>query len=152
MSDRWPLIGGVLGLALGIPAGLGLFTFIYADGASYMTDNPAACANCHVMQDHFDAWAKSSHSAVAVCNDCHTPANFVGKYTTKAINGYHHSMAFTLGGFHEPFQITPRNLEITEAACRRCHADVVHAIDTRPPPGEPMSCVRCHFRVGHPLK
>ncbi|HON66032.1 MAG TPA: cytochrome c nitrite reductase small subunit, partial [Phycisphaerae bacterium] len=60
MRSRLPLIGGVLGLALGIPAGLGLFTFIYADGASYMTNDPTACANCHVMQNHLDAWAKSS--------------------------------------------------------------------------------------------
>ena len=30
-------------------------------GASYLTDDPAACANCHVMQEHFDAWPRSSH-------------------------------------------------------------------------------------------
>lgn len=145
-------MGGILGLALGIPAGLGLFTFIYADGASYMTDNPAACANCHVMDDHYNAWAKSSHHHVAVCNDCHTPEGFVAKYYTKALNGYNHSMAFTLGGFHEPIQITPRNHQITEAACRKCHADIVYAIDAVHKPGDEMSCVRCHSRVGHPLR
>ncbi|HOJ73066.1 MAG TPA: cytochrome c nitrite reductase small subunit [Phycisphaerae bacterium] len=148
MRSRLPLIGGVLGLALGIPAGLGLFTFIYADGASYMTNDPTACANCHVMQNHLDAWAKSSHHHVAVCNDCHTPENFIGKYLTKASNGYHHSMAFTFG-FKEPIRITPRNLEVTEAACRKCHADIVQAIDAVHRPGEAMSCVRCHSQVGH---
>jgi cytochrome c nitrite reductase small subunit len=148
MRKRWPIIGAVLGIVVGIPAGLGVFTFIYADGASYMTNDPRACANCHVMQGHFDAWAKSSHHAVAVCNDCHTPPSFVGKYMTKASNGYHHSMAFTLGGFHEPIRVTPRNHEIAEAACRKCHADIVRAIDTHTQ-SEEMSCIRCHASVGH---
>lgn len=149
MRHRLPWIGAALGLAVGIPAGLALFTFIYADGASYMTNDPAACANCHVMQDHLDAWAKSSHHAAAVCNDCHTPEGFLGKYTTKASNGYHHSMAFTFG-FDEPIRITPRNRAITEAACRKCHADIVQAIDTTHAPGEALSCIRCHADVGHP--
>lgn len=147
MQLRWPVIGAVIGMGIGVPAGLGLFTFIYAEGFSYMTNDPAACANCHVMDDHFNAWVKSSHHDVAVCNDCHTPANFIGKYVTKASNGYHHSMAFTFG-FEEPIRITPRNREITEAACRKCHADIVQAIDTHTQ-GEPMSCIRCHSIVGH---
>ena len=48
----------------------------------------------------------------------------VGKYATKAINGFNHSVAFTTGGFHEPIQITPRNRAVTEAACRKCHAEI----------------------------
>jgi hypothetical protein len=38
----------------GILIGLGGYTFIYAKGYSYLTNEPAACANCHVMRDHFD--------------------------------------------------------------------------------------------------
>ncbi len=57
----------------GAAVGLGSYTFIYAKGYSYVMNNPAACANCHVMRDHFDAWAKGSHRVVATCNDCHTP-------------------------------------------------------------------------------
>jgi cytochrome c nitrite reductase small subunit len=136
------------GLLAGVPAGLGGFTFVFARGHSYLTDDPAACANCHVMQAHYDAWLGSSHGKVAVCNDCHTPKSPIPKYFTKALNGYHHSKAFTLGGFHEPIQITARNESITEDACRRCHADIVRMID-RGGYAERVSCLRCHENVGH---
>jgi cytochrome c nitrite reductase small subunit len=140
-----------ISVALGIVTGVGGFTFVYASGASYMTNDPRACANCHVMQAHYDAWEKSSHRAVATCNDCHTPHNIVGKYVTKASNGYHHSLAFTTGRFHEPIQITPGNRSVTEGACRHCHEEIVQMIDRHAPNGESMSCIRCHSSVGHRL-
>jgi cytochrome c nitrite reductase small subunit len=82
---------GTLGIALGV----GAFTFIYAKGGSYMTNDPKACVNCHIMQEQYDGWIKSSHRSVATCNDCHAPADFIGKYSTKAQNGFWHS-AFVL--------------------------------------------------------
>ncbi len=141
----------ILGAIVGTGAGLGGYTFVYARGGSYLMDSPAACANCHVMNEQFDGWTKSSHHAVATCNDCHTPHDFFGKYTTKALNGWNHSWAFTMGGFPEPIQITPRNRRITEEACRYCHADVVSAIDARTDvaPAERLDCIRCHRSVGH---
>jgi len=138
-----------LGIAAGAAAGVGAFTFVYAKGDSYMTNDPAACANCHIMTDHYDAWAKSSHHAVAVCNDCHAPHDFFGKYYTKARNGYNHSLAFTTGNFPEPIRITPANREVTEQACRYCHQDILEAIETHDPRAEAMSCIRCHGSVGH---
>src|SRR5688572_17989710 len=63
----------LLSVAIGGAAGLGAYTFMYAKGASYLTNNPAACANCHIMNDQYDGWIKSSHRSVAGCNDCHTP-------------------------------------------------------------------------------
>ncbi len=128
--------------------GIGGYTFFYAHGAAYMTNDPKACMNCHVMANHFNAWTKSSHHAVAVCNDCHTPKGVVNKYFTKALNGWNHSVAFTTGNFHEPIQITKRNGAITEQSCRKCHTDVVHQIDVTTE-NEPFSCVRCHSTVGH---
>ncbi len=142
-------IGALIGILVGTGSGIGGYTFIYAKGASYLTDDPAACANCHVMQNHFDAWLKSSHHAVATCNDCHTPHDFFGKYYIKALNGYHHSMAFTTGWFHEPIRITPRNRAVTEGACRHCHEDIVAAIDPPHAGIEQISCIRCHSTVGH---
>jgi len=71
-------------LWLGAALGLGAYTFVYARGYSYFSNDPAACANCHVMRDYFDSWQRSSHHASAVCNDCHTPHPLVGKYLTKA--------------------------------------------------------------------
>ena len=139
----------VLGVAVGMLGGVGGFTFIYAHGASYMTDDPAACANCHVMHDQYDAWIKGSHKHVATCNDCHTPHDFAGKYLSKGLNGFFHSLYFTTGGFHEPIQIKPRNLAVTEQACRHCHQDIVEAIEFGTHAAGPMSCIRCHSDVGH---
>jgi cytochrome c nitrite reductase small subunit len=138
-----------LGITVGLLLGVGGYTFIYARGASYLTDDPAACANCHVMQEQFAGWNRSSHRAVAVCNDCHTPHTVAGKYLTKARNGFWHSFYFTMGGFHEPIRITPRNARVTEQACRDCHDAVVQAIDPAPARGRELSCVSCHRDVGH---
>src|SRR5687768_9185592 len=115
------LVPIVLTAILGMLMAVAGYTFIYARGYSYVTNDPAACANCHVMQDHYRAWMKSSHRAVAVCNDCHTPPGLVPKYLTKAENGFNHSLAFTTGRFPEPLRITARNRDVTERACRKCH-------------------------------
>ena len=32
---------------LGIPAGIGGFTFVYAKGYSYLSTDPRTCLNCH---------------------------------------------------------------------------------------------------------
>jgi cytochrome c nitrite reductase small subunit len=140
----------------GVAFGVGLFTFGYARGSSYLTNDPAACANCHVMNQHFDAWMTSSHHAVAVCNDCHAPHDFVGKYVTKATNGFWHSVAFTTGRFPDPLTIRDRNRRVTEGACRYCHETVVTAIDAGPPAAHAgrhaVSCLRCHRDVGHRVR
>ena len=158
---------------VGMAAGLGVFTFGYARGYSYLTNDPAACANCHIMSEHFAAWSKGSHHAVATCNDCHTPHNLLGKYAVKGMNGFWHSFYFTTGRYPDPLRITERNRTVTEHACRYCHAEITDAIDHGPgtisaapetrranllrlsPPrapqraGEPISCIRCHKYVGH---
>lgn len=136
---------------LGAAAGLGVFTFGYAKGASYLTNDPAACANCHVMQGHFDGWRHSSHRSVAACNDCHTPPGLVPKYIVKAKNGFWHSFYFTTGTFHEPIRITAGNRKVTEKACRKCHAAIVAAIDpsTHGRAADATSCIHCHSTVGH---
>jgi cytochrome c nitrite reductase small subunit len=97
------------------------------------------------MQEQYAAWSRSSHHAVAVCNDCHTPPDLVGKYETKALNGYHHSRAFTLGSYPDVIRITPRNREIARRACDNCHGDLVHAIDR----AGTLDCLHCHADVGH---
>lgn len=149
---RKTLIASIaLGALIGLAGGVGGFTFAYAKGWSYLTNDPAACANCHIMTPQYDAWLKGSHRSVAGCNDCHTPHNFIGKYATKAKNGFWHSYYFTLGGFAEPIRANAKNHEIAESACRHCHEPIVHAIDTAPREGQELSCIRCHRDVGHPL-
>ena len=136
---------------IGAAIGLGGFTFVYARGSSYLTNDPRACANCHVMREHYDAWRKSSHHHVAVCNDCHAPPGGLAKYWTKARNGFNHSVAFTTGRFHEPIEITARNREVTQEQCRRCHADMVEAIESHGDGGA-IDCIRCHASVGHRVR
>jgi cytochrome c nitrite reductase small subunit len=149
----WPTVLLILTtMMLGILFGLGTFTFGYGKGASYFSSDPRGCANCHVMQDYLDTWRKSSHHAVAVCNDCHMPHNFVGKLFTKADNGFFHSVAFTLDNFHEPIQIKPRNRRITQNACIDCHQDFVHDMLPEARGGEALSCIHCHLDAGHALK
>jgi cytochrome c nitrite reductase small subunit len=144
----------VVAVILGTAIGLGAFTFVYARGHSYLTNDPAACANCHIMSEHFAAWTKSPHRAVAVCNDCHTPHQLVGKYSTKARNGFWHSFYFTTGNFPDPLRITPRNHEIVEESCRYCHEPIIESIDRsahaeNAPDEERLRCTRCHRYVGH---
>jgi cytochrome c nitrite reductase small subunit len=140
----------------GATIGIGAFTFVYARGYSYLTNDPQACANCHVMEDHYSAWLASSHRAVAGCNDCHTPHDFVGKWTTKARNGFWHSFYFTTGTFPYPIRITERNREIVGEACLDCHARLFAATpshaDSREEGGarsDEASCSHCHRYAGH---
>jgi cytochrome c nitrite reductase small subunit len=146
----------VVAACIGVLIGIGGYTFVYARGYSYLTNDPAACANCHVMRDHFNAWTKSSHQAVAVCNDCHTPPGLLPKYLTKAQNGFWHSFYFTTGRYPDPLRITPRNEDVTESACRNCHAEMTESIDPVGTRGAGLAahetrtaCVRCHDTVGH---
>ena len=41
---------------LGMLLSVGAYTFIYAKGFAYLTNDPAACANCHIMENHYRAW------------------------------------------------------------------------------------------------
>lgn len=134
---------------VGILTGLGGFTFRYAQGISYFSRDPRACANCHIMQPQYDSWQKATHHTVATCVDCHLPHSFFPKYLAKADNGYRHSKAFTLQNFHEPIQITPRNSRILEANCRSCHSAVTADMQGGGHPKTSMSCVHCHANVGH---
>jgi cytochrome c nitrite reductase small subunit len=149
--SRAVLLAAVVGAAIG----LSVFTFKYAEGLSYFSTDPKACANCHIMNDQYASWAKGPHHGDAGCVDCHLPHDFFGKYLAKALNGYHHSKGFTLQDFHEPILIKPRNAEILQQSCLRCHGDFVHdALVTGARPQGARSvedgrCVHCHRGVGH---
>jgi len=149
-------IAVLIAVFVGLLAGIGGYTFVYARGYSYLTNDPAACANCHVMRDHFAAWSRSSHANVATCNDCHTPPGVFAKYATKAQNGFWHSFYFTTGNYPDPLRMTPRNQDVTERACRKCHDELTESIEplraslpSRARHDTRTSCIRCHDRVGH---
>ena len=138
-----------LAVALGLAAGIGGYTFRYAEGLSYLSTDPKACVNCHIMQSQYDAWQKSSHHAVAVCIDCHLPHDFFGKYFAKAENGYRHSKEFTAQTFAEPITVHPKGREILQANCEYCHGELVHDSAGSTGPNGALECVHCHATVGH---
>ena len=135
--------------ALGVLFGLGAFTFGYGDGTAYLRNDPASCANCHVMQGLYDSWTHSSHARVATCNDCHLPPDFAGKWITKADNGFFHSVAFTTNDFPEPIRIKERNRRVTQRACLHCHKAAVNHMLPAQAGGDMLRCIHCHGDVGH---
>lgn len=140
----------VVAAATGLLFGLGLFGFSYAEGLSYFSTDPRACANCHIMRSQYDSWQKASHHTVAKCVDCHLPEAFIPKYLAKASNGWHHSKGFTLQDFAEPITIKPGNAAILQANCLRCHEPMVAELvgDAHAAKGG-VECVHCHANVGH---
>jgi cytochrome c nitrite reductase small subunit len=140
----------ILAVLLGIPLGLGGYTFVYAKGFSYLSTDPRACVNCHIMNDQYDAWRKSGHRHAATCVECHLPAKGLAKWTTKADQGFRHSLAFTLQNFKEPIEITPGDRRVVQVNCLRCHGDFVHAVSADPEaPTQQPSCMHCHASAGH---
>ncbi len=150
VKKRTLTLAVILASALGLFAGVGSYTFYYGHGLSYLSNDPKACVNCHIMREQYDGWLKSPHHAVATCNDCHTPHNLIGKYVSKAQNGWAHSKGFTLQDFHEPIMIKPSNSAILQKNCVDCHQQIVDGINTHPgDPAKMLDCVHCHREVGH---
>lgn len=147
-SGRWA--PWVLAVSAGALLGLGLYTFRYAEGLSYLSNRPEACVNCHIMREQYDSWLKGSHHAAAACNDCHVPHTFPEKYRVKMDNGWHHSKAFTLQDFKEPIRIRPGNLKVLQHNCVECHAALLSEIaGHRDVELGEARCTDCHRSVGH---
>ena len=143
---------------VGVAGGLGGYTFYYANGASYLSNDPAACVNCHVMREQYDGWQHASHRIVATCNDCHVPHDSVAhKYFVKAEHGYRHSKGFTFQDFHEPIQMKQASYDVVNDNCVRCHDAMTHDIRLAASGNHSSSqgvtggvdCIRCHASVAH---
>lgn len=72
---------------VGILIGLGGYIFYISKAHSYLSDDPKACVNCHIMEPEYATWMHSSHGRNTVCNDCHVLtttffANTISKRTT----------------------------------------------------------------------
>jgi cytochrome c nitrite reductase small subunit len=153
-EDRRPLLTSrpglllVIACLLGIPVGIGAFTFGYAKGFSYLSPNPRACQNCHIMNQQWDAWLKSGHRHAATCVECHLPHQGISKWVAKASHGFRHSLAFTLQNFKEPIEITRTDRNLVRDNCLRCHEAFVHAVSETPRRQE-LDCLHCHAAAGH---
>lgn len=145
---RW--LPWLLCVVVGMLTGLGLYTFRYAEGLSYLSNDPKACMNCHVMREHYDSWARASHRMAATCNDCHVPHALPEKYLAKLQNGWNHSRAFTLQDFREPIRIRRSNRVALQHNCIQCHQIMVSEIAAHRDVEEGTArCTECHRSVGH---
>jgi len=134
----------------GLVFGMGLATFVYARGTSYLSDDPQACNNCHVMNSVFEGWMKGGHQHVATCNDCHVPHDFIGKWYTKADNGFHHSFAFTFFDIPLVIRAKEKSRQVVENNCVRCNGDMAsHSASWPSRDGEILTCRSCHKDIGH---
>ena len=46
----------------GIIVGLGGYSVYMSRAHSYLSDDPAACINCHIMTPYYQSWNHSSHA------------------------------------------------------------------------------------------
>ncbi len=106
--------------------------FKISNAVSYLSDDPKACVNCHIMSPQYATWERGSHGRVTVCNDCHVPQdNIISKYYFKASDGLRHSTMFTFRLEPQVIQIKSAGREVVQANCIRCHSDLVHPISVR---------------------
>lgn len=149
------MISGLSAALLGLAVGVLSYTFVYAEGASYLSNDPEACANCHVMREVLQDWRAGDHHHTAVCNDCHVPQQPALKWLVKGMNGAHHSYAFTF--LDTPANIRPSRISqvIVRQNCVRCHGPLLpHALTAKINAKDAFSndtpnCLACHRQVGH---
>lgn len=141
----------------GLVVGLGAYAVYMSRAHSYLSDDPAACVNCHIMTPYYQSWMHSSHYQWTNCNDCHVPQdNAVNKYAFKAKDGLYHSAVFTVRA--EPQSIRPRtaSYRVIMDNCIRCHTELnTEFVDTgmigytQVMEGEGKACWDCHREVPH---
>jgi len=146
----------VVMVLLGAIIGLGIYIIKVANVASYMTDDPRACINCHVMTPQYITWNHSSHREVATCNDCHVPQDNVFKqYAFKAKDGLYHATIYTLRTEPQAIMMHEAGQQAVQSNCIRCHMDQVTDAKTKSWTATHMSnrldrtCWECHRQTPH---
>ena len=135
---------------VGLTVGLGLYTFVYARGYAYLTNNPQACANCHVMHGILrclDQVAPPRGSGLQRLS--HAPTISPASTLTKIENGFFHSLAFTSGRFPDNIFIRSRDERVTEIHLPQLPRTNHHRHRRPASASNTISCIRCHFDVGH---
>jgi cytochrome c nitrite reductase small subunit len=137
-------------LVLGIMAGTGIFVLHVSRAASYLSETPATCMNCHVMATEYVTWQHSSHANVATCNDCHVPhTSLAAHWAFKAKDGLWHSTVFTMRWEPQAIRISKGAISVVEANCRRCHARVIENVCLADRQDGDLRCWECHREVPH---
>ncbi len=139
---------------LGVLAGMCVYVARISEAASYLSDDPEACINCHNMFPQYATWQHSSHKSV-VCNDCHVPhSSLAAKYYFKAKDGLRHSALFTLRIERHVLQAIPESKHVIQENCIRCHAPTMERVSTNGLLSSPHAdyerpCIDCHREVPH---
>lgn len=150
---RWrvPLI-----VVAGAFCGLGLLVAKLSNATSYLSDDPKACINCHIMAPQYASWQRGSHGRVATCNDCHVPhENVFRKYAFKAMDGTRHSYMFTFHLEPQVIRVHEPGIKVIQSNCVRCHeaqlarTDLVTMTGSKALHGEGMLCWHCHRETPH---
>ena len=137
-------------VAVGMAIGVGVFGIGYSELPSYFSTDPQNCANCHVMQSHYDAWSYGSHRAVATCDDCHLPHNNpVNRLLVQAEDGMLHGYKFTTGDYPKNIVIRESSLAVANEACLHCHGVMTSSMRASMPADETITCTHCHQNIGH---
>ena len=112
-------------ILLGIFVGLGVYSVYVSKVWSYLSDDPQACVNCHIMAPQYATWNHSSHKGTATCNDCHVPHdNIIRKYYFKGKDGLNHATLFTLRAERQVIFIGEEGKKVVKENCIRCHANM----------------------------
>lgn len=143
-------------IASGCLVAFGVLVLHVGNATSYLSDDPKACMNCHVMAPQFATWERSSHARVTVCNDCHVPHdNAISKYAFKAMDGTRHSFMFTFRLEPQVIRIHDAGTAVVQQNCIRCHSHLTQNVKERfitldvQQHGGGKLCWECHRETPH---
>jgi len=152
--DRWirPLI-----IFCGLFVGIGLYSIYASRVWTYLSDDPSACVNCHIMGPQYATWEHSSHKNITNCNECHVPHdNIFRKYYFKAKDGLNHSRLFTMRAERQVIFIGDAGKKVVKENCIRCHAPlldqskfITKTKGRYTPHNTDRECWECHKTVPH---
>lgn len=142
----------VLGLLLGVV----VVILRISNATAYLSDDPKACINCHVMFPQFETWLHSSHRQYAACNDCHVPhETMINKYLFKAQDGIRHATIYSLRLEPQVIRMHEAGQKVVQSNCIRCHeklldgTNLVHGTYEQYLQGDAKLCWQCHREVPH---
>ncbi|MFV0482152.1 MAG: cytochrome c nitrite reductase small subunit [Campylobacteraceae bacterium] len=116
-------------IAFVVAIGFFIYMLNISKAFSYLSTDPKACINCHVMNTQYATWQHSSHASAATCVDCHLPQDgLVNKYLAKAIDGYNHGVAFTFNTFDNAIVISDHGAKRVQENCVTCHASLASTL------------------------
>ncbi len=141
----------ILMAVAGLLCGMALLLFRVSNAASYLSDAPETCINCHVMTPYYASWQRSSHREEATCNDCHVPQdNIFRTYYFKATDGMRHTRVFALRQEPQTLVLNPAAVPVIQQNCVRCHEHQIMRTAMGSSANERL-CWECHRETPHGL-